>query len=491
MSKHLTWDNEGKVSVIIPYYNQSEFIEDTIQSLINQSYSNWEAIIVNDGSEEPLPLFTDERIFVVNQENSGLPSARNRGIAEARGEYIQFLDSDDMLASDKFESQIAGINIHNASISVSGYLAFKHPNVNVGTSTDTEFIGESPLHDLINRWEMGLCIPIHCFLYKRNVIDRVGGFSTDLPNHEDWDFHIRVAYMNYIYCHDSSKMALYRVHDKSMCRTMDMEAGRNMVIKKHLGWMDVDPFHRVDLTRTTFIYTIRIDSEERLRNLDFAMNFMWIHFYTNIIVIEDDSESRIKGRYRNVTHIFKQNDSPIMHRTKLINDAVKECGTTTFCNIDVDVFMDADRYVEAMECIGDYDIVYPYDGRFYDIQQEYNKNFLLEEKDIDIRFAGLINKDSYGGMVFFKTHIFIEGGMENEKFVSWGAEDIERPVRFGKLGYSIHRMGGPIYHFTHHRGVNSNETNPHYKDGLTEYGKISVMWKEKLEKYVQTFPWLK
>lgn len=486
----LNKDSIGLISVIIPFYNQAEFIEETIQSLINQTYTNWEAIIVNDGSTEILPKFADSRVQVVCQNNGGLPSARNTGIRRATGEYIQFLDADDMLHPEKFEAQIAGLNGNNADIAISGYSAFKHPKLSDSTTSNTELQGVNPLTDFMTRWEKGLCIPIHCFLYRRFVIAEAGFFNQSLPNHEDWDFHIRCAARGYIYTHDPSKFALYRVHNKSMCRSTNMDLGRQMVLDIHKDWQSYNVHNRHDLTNVTFIYCVRIDSPERLGNLDFAMSFMWRNFYTNIILIEEDNESKIKGRYRDVNHVFIQSDNPTFHRTKLINNAVKGITTEYFCNIDLDVFFDASTYMEAVVTLEQYAVVYPYSGKFYDTPSYYSHNRMLTTADIDLKECGLVNPNSYGGAVFFRRAEFIQGGMENENFVSWGPEDNERYLRFRKLGYSIKRLANPLFHFTHPRGANSNETNPSYQRGVEEYEHISMLSKDELREYIKTFTWL-
>jgi hypothetical protein len=228
-----------KISVVIPCYNQAEFLSETLQSLIGQSYSNWEAVVVDDGSTdnvaEVIRSFTDERIIYVRQPHKGVSSARNKGLNLITGDYVKFLDADDMLHPLTFEGQLQGFKMHNADISISGYWAFKHPDLNKGTTSNTELTMENPLHDFVYRWEKGLCIPIHCFLYKKWVIDKVGGWDTSLSNREDWDFHIRTAILNPKCIHDPSKFALYRVHNKSCCRSTDMNAGLVIFLDKYIN----------------------------------------------------------------------------------------------------------------------------------------------------------------------------------------------------------------------------------------------------------------
>ena len=134
----------SKISVIIPCYNQGKFLIQALESLIQQTHQNWEAIVIDDGSTESVfindlfcPIFLDKRVSVYCQENKGLPATRNVGLEKATGDYIQFLDADDYLMPDKFAIQLK--ELENADIAYSGYFAFIHPFENEGVTTDTKF----------------------------------------------------------------------------------------------------------------------------------------------------------------------------------------------------------------------------------------------------------------------------------------------------------------------------------------------------------------
>lgn len=511
-----------KISVIIPCYNQANFLPEALTSLIKQSYTNWEAVVIDDGSRDNVADVVrktfDERIIYVRQQNKGLPAARNKGLSIISGDLIKFLDADDMLHPLTFEGQVEGLKKCNADISVSGYFAFKHPDISKGTTSSTELTMENPLHDFIYRWEHGLCIPIHCFMYKKWVVDSVGGFDASLLGREDWDFHVRTAMLLPKYIHDPSKFALYRVHNKSMCRNIDMTKSRMDVLEKLIGYsgitkemrdflvremMDINPQYVIqevqqdilsqhNLSTTTFVLCVKIDSQERLNNLDFCINFLQRHFVTNIVLMEEDADSKIKGRYHGITHIYTHKNNEVFHRTATINNAVKSyVHTPYFCNLDIDVYTQPENYVESVKLLSEFDVVYPYNGRFFDVPNIHSLNANFSPNSISRKEMGLINPNSYGGAVFFRTQSFIDGGMENERFVGWAPEDNERYIRFSKLGYKIKRLSTPLYHFSHPRGVNSNETNPYYNDGVDELNKISIMSKRQLEQYIKnTFTWV-
>lgn len=120
---------DGLVSVIMPSWNTGKFIAESIQSVINQTYKNWELIIVDDCStdntDEVVNSFKDERIrYFKNTKNSGAAVTRNRALREAKGEWIAFLDSDDLWKTEKLEKQINFMNQY-------GYLFSYHDYVKI------------------------------------------------------------------------------------------------------------------------------------------------------------------------------------------------------------------------------------------------------------------------------------------------------------------------------------------------------------------------
>lgn len=114
------------VSIIMPSYNTSQYIAETIQSVIDQSYQNWELIIVDDCSTDNtdyvVSKINDQRItFLKNKKNSGAAVSRNRALREAKGKWIAFLDSDDLWKPDKLEKQIQFMKKNNYQFSYTNY----------------------------------------------------------------------------------------------------------------------------------------------------------------------------------------------------------------------------------------------------------------------------------------------------------------------------------------------------------------------------------
>src|ERR671910_2706788 len=120
----------GKVSVVIPCYNQADFLGEAIESVLSQSYQAFEVIVVDDGSTDDTKevasayALEDSRVRLVRQQNRGLAGARNRGLAESRGEYVVFLDSDDRLLGEALEVGVRELESHPECAFVAGRCRF-------------------------------------------------------------------------------------------------------------------------------------------------------------------------------------------------------------------------------------------------------------------------------------------------------------------------------------------------------------------------------
>src|SRR3989304_6831314 len=129
-------DNNVLVSIIIPTYNCQKYIRQAIESALAQTYKNIEIIVVDDGSsdntrEEIDDLISEKKISYIYQANKGLPGARNTGIKQSKGEYLVFLDSDDIILPEKIMSQVGFMKEHpQVCLVYSRYQYFKNDNLN-------------------------------------------------------------------------------------------------------------------------------------------------------------------------------------------------------------------------------------------------------------------------------------------------------------------------------------------------------------------------
>src|SRR5882762_5194968 len=189
---------EIKVSVIIPAYDTAKYIRETLDSVFTQTFENFEAIVINDGSpdtdelEQSLAPFR-ERIVYLKQENRGPSGARNTGIRHARGEYLAFLDSDDCWLPDFLASQMK-LFIETPSLDVvySDAQRFGDPATAGKTCMQTSpSNGPATLDSLIR---MDCVVVASCTMARRQVVVDAGLFDESFRQCEDYDLWLRILY---------------------------------------------------------------------------------------------------------------------------------------------------------------------------------------------------------------------------------------------------------------------------------------------------------
>jgi SAM-dependent methyltransferase/predicted O-methyltransferase YrrM len=182
-------DKEPLISVVIPCYNQSHFLPQAVNSVINQTYKNWEIIIVNDGSLDTTSTVAKNlivahpqyKIKLVEQTNQGLSRARNAGIAAAEGEYILPLDADDILA-DRALKKLLEICLKSQEpcVAFGSYQMF---------GTENRIVPSTDLYSPENIKQSNTIHPSS--LYAKSIFDRVGGYKFEMKEgYEDWEFWV-------------------------------------------------------------------------------------------------------------------------------------------------------------------------------------------------------------------------------------------------------------------------------------------------------------
>ncbi|MGF1589133.1 MAG: glycosyltransferase family 2 protein [Pleurocapsa sp.] len=187
------------ISVIIPAYNAEGTILKTIESVQQQTYQDLEIIIINDGSSdrtlELLAAVNDSRLKVYSYENGGLPTARNRGISQATGDYISFIDADDLWTKDKLEKQLLALQ-HNPQAGIA-YSWVIYMVQDLQNSDRVTFVPDQKSNltgniypDLLLGNFIGNGSNI---LARREAIESIGEFEPTLKSCEDWDYYLRLA----------------------------------------------------------------------------------------------------------------------------------------------------------------------------------------------------------------------------------------------------------------------------------------------------------
>jgi len=188
----------AKVSVVIPTYNRAGFILEAIESVLNQSCGDFELIVIDDGStdgtREILKPFSD-RLTYCYQEHAGISRARNRGLSLVRGEYVAFLDSDDLWKRDKLERQVDFFETHHdAQICYTDEIWIRN-GVRVNPrKIHRKYSGQIFQHCI------PLCIiSLSSAMMRRSLFDEIGLFDESLPACEDYDLWLRISLVTAIH----------------------------------------------------------------------------------------------------------------------------------------------------------------------------------------------------------------------------------------------------------------------------------------------------
>ena len=226
----MTFSDQALVTIITPCYNYGKFLAEALDSLLLQTYSNWECVIVNDGSidntDEVALQYTakDQRFKYINQKNGGLPNARNAALKMAQGKYIQLLDADDLLESKKLELQVALFeNNSNYDLIYSAVALFA--NQDEERVYSPFFFNELPRlsgkdQTIIKLLMKDVFFLPGCVIFRKSVFEKVGFFNETLYGLEDWNYWFRAALLGCEFYYDERENTrlLARDHDANMSK---------------------------------------------------------------------------------------------------------------------------------------------------------------------------------------------------------------------------------------------------------------------------------
>lgn len=221
------------ISVVIPVYNGEKTIRETLESLLNQTFTDFEALVINDGSQDAtldvVASFKDSRIKVFSYPNSGPSASRNRGIALASGEYISFLDADDLWTSDKLEAQLQALQAYpEAALAYSWTDFINESNQFLRRGSYINVTGDVYKHLLLTDFLENGSNP----LVRKQALVEVGEFDESLTHGEDWDMWLRLA-ARYHFVAVPSAQILYRVYaSSSSANVPKMETGSLSVLNR-------------------------------------------------------------------------------------------------------------------------------------------------------------------------------------------------------------------------------------------------------------------
>ena len=221
------------ISVIIPVFNGEQTIRETIHSVLEQTFSDFELIIINDGSQDATLAiaeeFSDPRIKIFSYQNSGLAASRNRGIAKATGDYVSFIDADDLWTPNKLKAQYQALQENSgAAVAYSWTNCINKRSRFLRRGYYLSFSGDVYRYLLLTNFLENGSNP----LIRHQALKAVGGFDESLKSAEDWEMYLRLA-AHYHFVAVSSVQVLYRISEQTMStNTTRMEGETLKVIER-------------------------------------------------------------------------------------------------------------------------------------------------------------------------------------------------------------------------------------------------------------------
>ncbi|MDP1852181.1 MAG: glycosyltransferase family 2 protein [Candidatus Planktophila sp.] len=295
------------VSVIIPLYNKEKWIEKTLSSLLNQSFTDWEAIIVDDGSTDSSVEVVEEFILknpgnwvLIKNRNAGQCRTRNSGIAKATGEYVAFLDADDIWSKNKLFDQVQVLRKNSdVSLVICPYLIFSDTN----RITNFRLVLHKNTKVLLNRWlrMQGYGAGTESTgMTRTSILREVGGFDENLSTSAGLYLTIELANRGRVVFSNKSLMA-YRIHtgqwhSNTEILSRDMAALRTRPIKI----MGKVP-KAFDSWHSAYIEIAKTRQNGRLLSTLFSGNILSKTFLVRWVlalnILSRNVSSRIRGKF--------------------------------------------------------------------------------------------------------------------------------------------------------------------------------------------------
>ena len=185
------------VSVIIPLYNAAPYVAQTLESVLNQSWTRLEVFVVNDGSKDEGPdiarRFESRQLKVIDQANAGASAARNTGLRLAQGDYVQFLDADDLLSPNKIEAQLELLKDNKNGISSCPWGRFSDDPNQAVFKPESLWEDLNPVEFLIRKYSQHQMMQPGVWLCPRAVIEQAGEWDESLSLNDDGEYFSRVV----------------------------------------------------------------------------------------------------------------------------------------------------------------------------------------------------------------------------------------------------------------------------------------------------------
>ena len=265
------------ISIIVPCYNQGKYLDHSLRSVYSQSYANWECIIVNDGSTDNSESIgktwvdKDLRFQYYCKENSGVSATRNYALERVNGEYIQFLDADDILDSRKLEASLSLLSVSNDENEKLVITNFRMFTV---SSNDMQgpYCNLSPdlftFDNLLYKWNESFSIPIHCGFFEASLFENIR-FPENLTAQEDWIVWVEIFKLNVKTIFLDESLAFYRQNPDSRTKIKSIYRDQMLAYEYFKTILSKEEYRQLSKTLISRYY---IEQEEYKKRLHLVKN---------------------------------------------------------------------------------------------------------------------------------------------------------------------------------------------------------------------------
>lgn len=267
------------ISVVVPVFNGEKTIEETINSILNQTFQDIEIIVINDGSTDAtlaiIKKISDSRIKVFSYPNAGLSASRNRGISQAKGEYISFIDADDLWTPDKLESQWQALQSNpQAAVAYSWTDYIDESSKFLKSGRRIKINGDAFSKLLITNFLENGSNP----LIRQEALE-IGGFDESLPAAEDKDMWLRLAADYEFVCVEKPQI-LYRTSSTSMSTNLKRQETASLkVIERGFSYPKAEKLQHLKKQSLSHLYQYltfkAIEAPPKQRQTLTAVYFLW------------------------------------------------------------------------------------------------------------------------------------------------------------------------------------------------------------------------
>lgn len=248
------------------------------------------------------------------------------------------------------------------------------------------------------------------------------------------------------------------------------------------------------MKKTSILISIYLESKDRYNNAKTTLRYLNHHFQCDVLIYESQSTEGYSLDFLHelnnikIKHFLFPKDT-FFHKTRYLNYLLDRTETPFFLIYDIDVLLPVDSYLgsEYMLETGEADLLYPFGfgNNQYQVQRGFSREEFETEFDIKVlEKQSQVFRSEYGHCVFAKTDLHRKLGGDNENFLSWGPEDIERSYRYRKMGFSVIWLQDRwVYHMEHERGKDSGQENPFFISNWEIFNEIKQKSAEDLLNY--------